>query len=62
MLEEKITLDKLIRWVVCGLIIFAVFFITNSMSEVLLPFFVALFHLLHFAFLSSPRSVPSLLF
>ena len=41
MLEEKITLDKLIRWVVCGLIIFAVFFITNSMSEVLLPFFVA---------------------
>ena len=41
MLEEKITLDKLVRWVICALIILAVYFITNSMSEVLLPFFVA---------------------
>ena len=41
MLEEKITLDKLVRWVICALIILAVYFITNSMSEVLLPFFIA---------------------
>ena len=41
MLEEKITLDKLVRWILCGLIILAVFYITNSMSEVLLPFFIA---------------------
>ena len=41
MLEEKITLDKLVRWTICGLLILAVYFITNSMSEVLLPFFIA---------------------
>ena len=41
MLEQKITLDKLVRWILCGLIILAVFYITNSMSEVLLPFFIA---------------------
>ena len=41
MLEQKITLDRLVRWILCGLIILAVFYITNSMSEVLLPFFIA---------------------
>ena len=41
MLEQKITLDRLVRWILCGLIILAVFYIINSMSEVLLPFFIA---------------------
>ena len=41
MFEQKITLDKLVRWILCGLIILAVFYITNSMSKVLLPFFIA---------------------
>ena len=41
MLEEKITLDKLVRWGLCALLILAVYFVTNSMSEVLLPFFIA---------------------
>ena len=41
MLEEKITFDKLVRWIICGMIILAVYFLTNSMSEVLLPFFIA---------------------
>ena len=41
MLEEKITLDKLVRWTISGLLILAVYFVTNSMSEVLLPFFIA---------------------
>lgn len=36
MLEEKITFDKLVRWIICGMIILAVYFLTNSMSEVLL--------------------------
>ena len=39
MLEEIITLDKLVRWGLCALLILAVYFVTNSMSEVLLPFF-----------------------
>ena len=41
MLEEKITLDKLVRWTISGLLVLAVYFVTNSMSEVLLPFFIA---------------------
>ena len=41
MFDQKITLDKLVRWILCGLIILAVFYITNSMSKVLLPFFIA---------------------
>lgn len=41
MLEEIITLDKLVRWGLCALLILAVYFVTNSMSEVLLPFFIA---------------------
>ena len=38
MLEEKITLDKLVRWTISGLLILAVYFVTNSMSEVLYLF------------------------
>ena len=30
MLEEKITLDKLVRWAISGLLILAVYFVTNS--------------------------------
>ena len=41
MLEEIITLDKLVRWGLCALLILAVYFVTLSMSEVLLPFFIA---------------------
>lgn len=40
-MEQKITFDKLIRWVGIGLIVFAVLFITNYLSSVLLPFFIA---------------------
>ena len=41
MLEQKITFDKFIRWSVIALITVAVFCITNYLSSVLLPFFVA---------------------
>ena len=41
MLEEKITFDKFIRWMLIALLVGAVLFITNYLSNVLLPFFVA---------------------
>ena len=41
MLEQKITFDKFIRWSVIALITVTVFCITNYLSSVLLPFFVA---------------------
>lgn len=41
MLEEKITFDKFIRWMLTALLVAAVLFITNYLSNVLLPFFVA---------------------
>ena len=39
--EQKITLDRLVRWLAVGGITLAVFFITNYLSSVLLPFFIA---------------------
>ena len=39
MLEEKITFDKFIRWMLIALLVGAVLFITNYLSNVLLPFF-----------------------
>ncbi|MBP5257299.1 MAG: AI-2E family transporter [Prevotella sp.] len=41
MLEKKITFDKFIRWTFVGLIVVAVFVITNKLSNVLLPFLIA---------------------
>lgn len=43
MQEQKITLDKLARWVGIGLLIAAVFYVVNYLSSVLLPFFIAWF-------------------
>lgn len=40
-MEQKITFDKFIRWTFIGIIVLAVFFITKSLSSVLIPFFVA---------------------
>ncbi len=40
-MAEKITFDKLIRWIGIALIIAAVFCIVNYLSSVLLPFFIA---------------------
>lgn len=39
--EQKITFDKLIRWVGAGALVLAVLYITNYLSNVLLPFFIA---------------------
>ncbi len=41
MAEQKITFDKLVRWVGVGSLVLAVLYITNYLSSVLLPFFVA---------------------
>ena len=41
MLEQKITFDKFIRWTAVLLITVAVFAVTNYLSSVLLPFFIA---------------------
>ena len=41
MLEQKITFDKFIRWTAITLITVAVFAVTNYLSSVLLPFFIA---------------------
>lgn len=41
MIEQKITFDKFIRWLGAGSLIIAVLYITNYLSSVLLPFFVA---------------------
>ena len=49
MFEEKITFDRLIRWIITALIIIAVIFTIDYLSNVLLPFFVAwlLAYLIH---------------
>lgn len=47
---QKITLDKLARWVGIALLIIAVICVVNHLSDVLLPFFVAWF----FAYLLYP--------
>lgn len=41
MAEQKITFDKFIRWSAIGATVMAVLYITNYLSSVLLPFFVA---------------------
>lgn len=41
MLEEKITFDKFIRWALTAMLVAAVLFVTNYLSSVLLPFFIA---------------------
>lgn len=43
MIRNEITFDRFIRWVIIGLIILAVFFGVNYLSQALLPFFVAWF-------------------
>lgn len=54
MLEQKITFDKLVRWIITASIIIAVILTINYLSSVLLPFFVAwmlaylLYPLVHF--------------
>src|SRR5574344_398211 len=40
MLEQKITFDRFIRWVLTSLLIFAILWVTNYLSAVLLPFFL----------------------
>lgn len=50
MFEQKITFDKFIRWTLIVLLIFAVLYITNYLSGVLLPFFAAWL----FAYLLNP--------
>jgi len=53
-LEQKITFDKLVRWIITASIIIAVILTINYLSSVLLPFFVAwmlaylLYPLVHF--------------
>ena len=40
-MDEKITFDKVVRWTIVGGITIAVFVVTNYLSSVLLPFFIA---------------------
>lgn len=49
-MAKEITFDKFIRWTGIVLIIGAVLFVTNYLSSVLLPFFIAWF----FAYLLYP--------
>ena len=42
-MQEKITFDKLVRWIGIALLIFGVLFLVNRLSNVLLPFFIAWF-------------------
>ena len=49
-MPKEITFDKFIRWAGVVLIVFAVLYITNYLSEVLLPFVIAWF----FAYLLYP--------
>lgn len=49
-MEQKITLDKLVRWIGVALLVVGVFFAINYLSNVLLPFFIAWF----FAYLLYP--------
>ena len=41
MLEEKITFDKFIRWLIIAIVVIAILMLTNYLSSALLPFFVA---------------------
>ena len=41
MINQKITFDKFIRWMLGALLAITVFLILNYLSAVLLPFFVA---------------------
>ena len=50
MLEQKITFDKFIRWAIVLACVFAVLYMVDYLSEVLLPFFIAWF----FAYLLYP--------
>ena len=43
MIEEKITFDRFIRWMIIVLIVVGVYLIVSKLSSVLLPFFVAWF-------------------
>lgn len=43
MFRNEITFDRFMRWVIAGLIIFAVLYGLNYLSAVLLPFFIAWF-------------------
>lgn len=49
-MSEKITFDKVVRWVGIGLIVALTFYTLHALSSVLLPFFIALF----FAYLLYP--------
>ena len=49
-MPKEITFDKFIRWAGIALIVFAVLYMVNYLSEVLLPFFIAWF----FAYLLYP--------
>jgi predicted PurR-regulated permease PerM len=40
-MQKEITFDKLVRWVGTALLVFAVLYMVNYLSSVLLPFFVA---------------------
>ena len=42
-MQEKITLDRLVRWIGIALVIGIVIFAVDYLSSVLLPFFVAWF-------------------
>ena len=50
MREKTITLDRLVRWIGCGLLIISILLLIDYLSSVLLPFFVAWF----FAYLLYP--------
>ena len=49
-MSKEITFDKFIRWAGIVTLVIAVLYITNYLSEVLLPFFIAWF----FAYLLYP--------
>ncbi|HBF06391.1 MAG TPA: AI-2E family transporter, partial [Prevotella sp.] len=40
-MSKEITFDKFIRWAGVAILVIAVLFIVNYLSEVLLPFFIA---------------------
>ncbi len=50
MIQEKITFDRFIRWVIIVLVVIGVYLIVSKLSSVLLPFFIAWF----FAYLIYP--------
>lgn len=43
MIESEITFDRVVRWLIAGLVVVAVFFGVNYLSQALLPFFIAWF-------------------